>query len=54
MSFKAGDCSTFGNNTLAVGKIWVTGKDDGKYGSMGRGPLGESTDQVVARVATLK
>ena len=44
----------FGNNTLAVGKIWVAGKEDWGVGAQEGGPPGGSTDQVVPGVATLE
>ena len=37
-----------------MGKIWVAGKDDRGVGAKEGGPLGESTDRVVLRVATLE
>ena len=45
---------TFGNTTLAVGKIWVAGKDDRGVGAQEGGPPRGSTDQVVLGVATLE
>ena len=46
--------TTFGNTTLAVGKIWVAGKDDRGVGGPGTGPPGVSKDQVIPGVATLE
>ena len=49
----ANNSTTFGNRTLAVGKIWMTEKDDRGVGTQGGGPPGVSTDKVVPGVATL-
>ena len=46
--------TTFGNTTLAVGKIWVPEKDDRGVGAQEGGPPRGSTDQVVLGVATLE
>lgn len=50
----AANSITFGNTTLAVGKIWVAGKDDRGVGAQEGGTPGGSTDQVVPGVATLE
>ena len=43
-----------GNNTLAVGKIWVAGKDDWGVRAQEGGPSWGSAVRVVPGVATLE
>ena len=42
------------NDTMVVGKIWVTGKQDMGLEAQEGGPPGGSTDQVVPGIATLE
>ena len=42
------------NNTLAVGKMWVAGKDDWGVGAQEGGPSWGSAVRVVLGVATLE